>query len=285
MLAQGHKLKVGEVGIVGYATAQGEPRIALDVGKDAVFFDNPHLPETRSEMALPLIVGGELLGALDVQSRREAAFSQEDIAVLQVLADQVAVAIDNAHLFTELQEALEATQRAYGELSRAGWASLLQEKPGWGFRYSSSISDEARRISPVSGAWTGEMLQAAEHGKVTTAGNGTAIAVPIQIRGQVIGVLNINKSSPGQTWTADEINAMEHIADQLGQAMESARLYQDTQLRAIQEEMAREITTRIRESMRVETVLKSAVNAIGSTMGLAALEVHLGNPPTNDRNE
>ncbi len=101
MLEQQHKLKVGEVGIVGYVTATGEPRIALDVGQDAVHFDNPLLPNTRSEMALPLKVRGRVIGALDVQSTKEAAFSAEDIATLQTMADQLAIAIENARLYEE----------------------------------------------------------------------------------------------------------------------------------------------------------------------------------------
>ena len=87
MLARGHKLKVGEVGIVGTVAGSGQPRIALDVGKDAVFFDNPDLPQTRSEMALPLIIGDETFGVLDIQSVEANAFSEEDISTLQIIDD------------------------------------------------------------------------------------------------------------------------------------------------------------------------------------------------------
>ncbi len=99
MKEAGHRLEVGGMSMVGAACARREARIALDVGDEAVRFDNPLLPDTRSEMALPLIAGDRVLGALDVQSTEPAAFSQEDIAVLQLVADQVAVAIANARLF------------------------------------------------------------------------------------------------------------------------------------------------------------------------------------------
>ncbi len=101
MLARKHQLKVGAVGIVGYATGAGQPRIATDVGEDAVYFSNPDLPETRSEMALPLKVGDLVIGALDVQSTVSNAFTQEDIALFTTLADQIAVAIRNNELYSQ----------------------------------------------------------------------------------------------------------------------------------------------------------------------------------------
>ncbi len=109
MKQRGHSLAVGGLSMVGAACARHEARIALDVGEEPVRFDNPLLPLTRSEMALPLLVGDRVLGALDVQSTEQAAFSEEDVAVLQLVADQVAVAVDNARRFSEEGEVLEAT--------------------------------------------------------------------------------------------------------------------------------------------------------------------------------
>ncbi len=128
MLARGHRLAVGAKGIVGHVTRTGQPRISLDVGADAVYFDNPDLPETRSEMALPLRLGGEtqgVIGALDVQSTESAAFDQEDVAVLSALADQIAIAIQNARLFQQSQQALEETETIYRRRLRAEWDSFL----------------------------------------------------------------------------------------------------------------------------------------------------------------
>jgi GAF domain-containing protein len=109
MKEQGHSLEVGGLSMVGAACARREARIALDVGEESVRFDNPFLPETRSEMALPLVVGDRVLGALDAQSTEPAAFSEEDVAVMQLVADQVAVAVNNALKFSEEGEVLEAT--------------------------------------------------------------------------------------------------------------------------------------------------------------------------------
>ena len=98
MLNRKHALQVGKVGIVGYVTGMGRPRIATDVGEDAVFFNNPDLPLTRSEMALPLQVSGQIIGALDVQSTQSNAFTSEDVSLFSILADQVAIAIQNNQL-------------------------------------------------------------------------------------------------------------------------------------------------------------------------------------------
>ena len=129
MLERNHQLKIGETGIVGYVTDTVKARIALDVGQDAVFFNNPDLPETRSEMALPLVVGGQVFGALDVQSTEPQAFTEDDIAILQILAEQLAVAIQNANLFNETEKALEASKAIYGNISREAWGKILRTEP------------------------------------------------------------------------------------------------------------------------------------------------------------
>lgn len=103
MLKEGHKLAIGGNSMIGAAIANREGRIALDVGKEAVFFENPHLPKTRSEMALPLIAGDDVIGALTVQSEQEAAFHDEDIAALQTMADQLAIAIQNSNLHRQAE--------------------------------------------------------------------------------------------------------------------------------------------------------------------------------------
>lgn len=105
MLAEGHKLRVGTDSMIGACVAMGEARIALDVGEERVHFKNPHLPHTRSEMALPLIYGGRTLGAVTIQSSEERAFSDDDITTLLTMAEHLAVAINNARLIEELKEA------------------------------------------------------------------------------------------------------------------------------------------------------------------------------------
>ncbi|MBU0510235.1 MAG: GAF domain-containing protein [Chloroflexi bacterium] len=267
MLDRGHKLKVGEVGIVGYVTANRESRIALDVGHDAVFFDNPDLPDTRSEMALPLIVGGELLGALDVQSKHEAAFSEEDISVLQMLADQVAVAIDNARLFAENQAALEASRRAYGELSQEAWGQFLRGQPDLGFLSTAEVD-----VTPAGGNWTPEMHQAAQTGS-TVRTDGNTLTIPILLRDQVLGVVRLCKPEDAGPWTNDEVELMDTLIAQLEVALESARLYQDTQRRAAREQMVTQITTKIRATTDPQVMLQTAVSELREALGAKRAQV------------
>jgi PAS domain S-box-containing protein len=116
MLSVGHKLEIGGESMIGWCVANQQARIALDVGEEAVRFDNPYLPETRSEMALPLIARHQAVGAMTVQSEEQAAFSDEDIAVLQTMADQVANAIENARLLEETQRSADR-ERLVGEIT------------------------------------------------------------------------------------------------------------------------------------------------------------------------
>jgi GAF domain-containing protein/HAMP domain-containing protein len=279
MLARGHRLKVGEVGIVGHVTGHGEPRIALDVGEDAVFFDNPDLPETRSEMALPLRARGEIIGALDVQSREPGAFSQEDVAVLQTLADQVAVAISNARLFQQVQESLEAERRAYGELSREAWQGLLRSQPDLGYMR------DMHGLTPVQGRWQPEAEKALRTGETVRGMDGAPnLVVPIRVHDRIIGVVDAHKSASSQGWTAEQVALLETLSEQLGMALDSARLHQDTQRRAAADRLVGEITARMRETLDVDTVLRTAVQEMGKTLGMSQIEIRLGKGAARSQN-
>jgi GAF domain-containing protein len=277
MLERGHKLAVGEVGIVGYVTGTGKPRIALDVGKDAVFFDNPDLPATRSEMALPLRVRGEVIGALDVQSTEPGAFSDDDVAALQTVADQLAVAIENARLFEQTQASLREVEALYGDYSKEAWGALTRAGRVHGYTY------DRVSVSPVAADRPAEVQQALREGHVVAVGGGdgrdeATLAIPISVRGKVIGVLDICKSGEAGGWTPEEMALVERVSDQLGLALESARLYQDTQRRAAREQLTGEVTARMRETLDVETVLQTAVREMRERLNLAEAEVRMGTP-------
>ena len=275
MLARGHRLRVGHtpMGIVGYVASRNKSRIALDVGKDAVFFDNPDLPDTHSEIALPLRARGEVIGALDVQSTESAAFSEEDVAVLQTLADQVAVAISNARLFQQAQESLEAERRAYGELGRKAWQELLHSRPD----LAASQRYDPQGILPADGHWREEMKQAWQQGEPILGQGRTSstLAIPLQVRGQIVGVLDAHKPADAGAWTKEEMTLLRTLVDQLSVAMESARLYEDTQRRAARDHLLGEVSSRIRETLDTDTVLQTAVREMREALGVAEVEVYL----------
>ncbi len=271
MLARGHRLQVG-AGMIGWSIANAQARIASRAEADAVRLATDELPDTRSEAALPLRSRGRVIGAFTVQSDRSNAFDDPGtIAVLQTMADQVAVALDNARLFTTSQEALETARRAYGELSRQAWIEQLSTRAAWGYRYVN------QSVARAEGDWQPEMLRAIQTGQsVQTDGEGEpALAIPIKIRNQVVGTLGLRKAETGEIWTAEETALLEALTEQLGRALESARLYQDTRRRAARERLVGEVTARMRETLDVDTVLQTAVREIGDTLDMAEVEVHM----------
>jgi GAF domain-containing protein len=269
MLARGHRIAMGE-GMIGWAIAERRSRIALDAQVDAVRLVQTELPETRSEAALPLRSRGQVVGALTVQDRRPNAFDPDRVVVLQTMADQVAVALDNARLFAESQAALEAERRAYGEISRRAWAEMVRSGVDLGY-----ISNQEGELLAASGTWRSEMIQASETGQKVQNG-GASLAIPIKIREHVEGVVRLQKPQEAGPWTADEITLMEDLTEQLEVALESARLYQDTQRRAAEEQLLSEVTSRIRETLDMDTVLQTAIREIGDALDLAEVEVRMG---------
>lgn len=271
MLSHNHKLRAAQQGIVGYVTGAREPRIALDVGDDAHHFQNPFLPETRSEMALPLIVGGELLGVIDVQSKAESAFSSEDIEVLQVLADQVAIALQNARLFQELQDKLRETKNLYKLYSQEAWSQKSSAESIASFQYDRIQVSMApkKQLSPA-------VIEQLAHGQTVLLshgdnGNQTSpprLITPIAIHGQTIGFISFEKEKTDQAWSTDEIKLVETVTGQVSLTLENVRLLDETQSRAERERLVGEITSRMRESLNLETVLQTAVQEIGAALGL-----------------
>ncbi len=267
MLARGYRLKIGEQGIVGRAAARREARIALEIGEDATRFQNPDLPHTRSEMALPLIAGKALVGVLDIQSTQENAFAQEDMDTLQILADQLAVAIRNALLLAENRRALESAQRAYAESTRQAWAQFLRSRRQEGY-----LCDELDMVNPVGEAWPPEMQAALQAGESILVDDFT-LAAPVRVRGQTVGVLRLRKSPSSPPWNAEERSLVDALAEQLGLAVDSARLYTTTQRRAERERLTAEIVNRIRASNDPRAILQTAVQELRQALGASAAQV------------
>ncbi|HEU0293284.1 MAG TPA: GAF domain-containing protein [Anaerolineales bacterium] len=264
MLARGHLLAVG-TGIVGNVALSGKPRIALDVGSDAVFFDNPDLPETRSEMALPLNFRGDAIGVLDVQSTKPGAFTEGDVNILSILADQIAIAIQNARLFGQTQQAREEAENLYNQFHRTEWKTFLQQNMKVGYRQTLSGGQALQK--PIE---NDEIRQALHEGRVVVLeGNNDrarpSIAVPVQLRGQTLGILNIT-GSKNRKWNQDEINLAQAISDRLALALDNARLLQESQRRAAKEAKIGEVTSKIGASINMRNVLQTAVEELGRAL-------------------
>jgi GAF domain-containing protein/CHASE3 domain sensor protein len=286
MLAQGHRLEVGGASMIGQCVARSEARIALDVGEEAAHFDNPFLPETRSEMALPLRSRGRVIGAMTVQSVQEAAFDEADVTVMQTLADQVAVAIDNAQLFAETQAALremEAAQRRY--LGQA-WSEYARSGAVSGYEYSKEYGQAHAEVVPLGGEALPEVQQAimnlrpvvgnsdGDPGQ-TRESSSSVLVAPIVLRGQPIGALGFRQVGEDRQWSADDVALAETIAEELALALENTRLLEETQRRAARERLTGQVAGHMREILDVDSVLKTAVREIGETLQLHDITIRL----------
>ncbi|HEY89291.1 MAG TPA: GAF domain-containing protein [Thermoflexia bacterium] len=262
MLARGHRLRVGQTGVVGYAAEQGELRIARDVGKDTSYFDNPDLPQTRSEVALPLRTRERVIGVLDVQSTQLDAFSEEDVQVLRTLADQLALVVANAQLYQQVEERLAAERRSYGELSHAEWRAWMQGQRAVGF-----IRNQ-QGLSPTDNLWRARMAAAVRQGApVVDSEDKSALALPIRVHDHLIGVIDVRKPKGAGSWSETELVVLTRLGEQLGVALDSARLHQETRQRAEREKLIGDIITRVRASTAVAQVLQSTAREIGRAMG------------------
>ncbi len=263
MLRLGHKLRIGETGLVGHVCFSGEPRIALDVGEDAVHFKNPHLPLTRSEIALPLKSGEKMIGALDVQSIEAAAFDQESIMILQVMADQLATAIENTNLLQELQGNIRELERLSGSLVRSAWQKTRQSKDIIGYQYDGLI------VEPIY--HQAEMID--QEATPTAA----PISLPLQIRDQSIGSLDIWPSH--ESLSIDELDLVKKISNRISQILENARLFEESQNRAEREKLTTEITAQLRASTDPQAMLETAVTELRKALNAKHAQIAIETLP------
>lgn len=263
MLERDHKLKVGETGIVGYVTGHGKPRIVLDTGADTFYFVNPDLPETRSEIALPLIAGSQLIGALDVQSLEPNAFSQEDVNTLSTLADQVSIAIQNANLYEDTRQALAQSKALYQQFTQSGWIQFTRTQKLIGIRRSKTSATILR-----------EPLQNGEQY------SHNSLDLPVNLRGHKIGSLKVFATG-NRDWTQDDVDIASAIIERAAIALENARLLDEAQRRATREQIIGEITTKIGSSVNLRNVLQTAVEELGRSIPGSEILIELKSQQDN----
>lgn len=265
MLNRRHSLRVDPNSIVGYTISIGEPRIALDVGVDSVYFDNPDLPETRSEMALPLRLGTRVIGALDVQSTQTNAFTQEDLTILSTLADQVSIAIENARLFGEARDALAESKTVFEKYTRQDWSNFVNQAKHTGFVF------DGKQVTPLDSQPHHDLLKTAiQNGSPSLQTASMTVAVPIKLRGQTIGVLDVRSKHGAREWTQDEITLLEAAAERAALALENSRLVESAQRRASRERAIGEISAKIGSVSDMESILQTAVEELGRKIGGSA---------------
>ncbi len=208
MLARGHKLPVGSRSVVGQATARGQSVLASDTRHAEFWRPNPLLPDTRSEVACPLRVGDRVIGALDVQATEPDVFDEATIALLENVADQLAVAIQNAQLFREKEGLLQASVQLTQMLTRESWEAFLTQRSTDALGYAYDLS----QVRPVG-----------EGG----AGDG-GLNIPIALRGSVIGELRAVLEE-GRTLTEQEKQLVQQVLERMALAIDNARLVEQTQ--------------------------------------------------------
>jgi GAF domain-containing protein len=284
MLARGHKLQVGKLGIVGTVAASAKPRIALNVGEDTVFFNNPDLPLTRSEMALPMKARGQVIGVLDVQSTKEDAFTEEDVEVLQILADQIALAIENARLLDESQRALKELEAQYGEETRQAWGARQalgkQHKP-LAFLYNrlGTVQPVAQPPEQPFGprALDSQRRLLAPPGPEERSFR--TIRVPVLIRNRALGSVILRKDEDQEPWSLEDYTLVEEAVNQISQALENARLFEESRRRAHQERVIGEIAAKAQRSLDLDTLMKTTVREISLATGAATVQIRLASQP------
>lgn len=281
MLERQHKLKVGQVGIVGYVTGSGQPRIATDVGKDAVFFNNPDLPETKSEMALPLKIEDRVIGALDIQSVVSNAFTEDDTGLFATLADQVSIAINTNQLLSNTENALAEAQNLHRQYLEQEWTRRATEEDLANYKYTSQglqqteeALPEIRMVldsnRPVTRSYVPEDKDSEPY---------SVLAVPILLRGQAIGVIHLRQNGEQEfVWSENELITVQNVADQVAQTLESARLFEQTIRRADRERRVLEITNKIRSSNEPQRMLEVTLEELKKHLGASQTQIVINVP-------
>ena len=252
MVGRGHALSVGTQGIVGYVAAQKKPRIALDVGADAVFFNNPDLPLTRSEVALPLLIRNKVLGVLDIQSDQPQAFNVDDIDVLQTLSDQIAIAIENARLLDDTQAAIMQLEALTSIRTHEAWSQKLRDQ-GHAFTYT-PLGVRAEK---------------------TLENQANAISAPIILRGRKIGNITISRKGDGR-WSRLDEGLLDEVAGQVGLAVDNIRLLEEATQRARQEQTVGKLATHFSQSLDLDTLLQTAARELGQLPDVSEISVFIG---------
>jgi len=271
--AQRHTLKFGQ-GIVGQVARTGQAIRARNVEAIPNFFPNPLLPNTKSEMAVPLRKGHLVLGVLDIQSNKIDDFSESEQQFIQSIADQLAVAVDNARLFKRTETALVAVEALNRQLTRQAWKRIETKTDSTGY-----IATQAGVVKDNT-AWLPSMDRAMQQRDLVTptassATEVTSLAIPLMLRDEIIGVLGIERATQAP-WRDNELVTIRAVAEQIALALDAARLARETQRRAAREEIIANLTQTVWSASDIEGVLQKSVGQLGQTFRASKVVLQLG---------
>ena len=261
MLAEGYKLTLGIESLIGSAIEKHKPVLAVDVGSNAVHFNYPFLPLTRSELVLPLISGESVLGAISLQSKSSVAFDDEDVIMFMGIADTLTTALENARLFQQVQSSLHEINTLNRQYMSEGWSKVLADQGKIAFDYenrSANISDEGLK----------------------------RLDIPLRLRQHNIGSLSLETGRAN--WLPEELVFIEAVTTQASLALENVRLLEDAQIRARRDRLVADISRVARGTTDMDAILRNTVLELGKALsasdGLIRLEMFEPAPSPESQN-
>ncbi|MBZ0303299.1 MAG: GAF domain-containing protein [Anaerolineae bacterium] len=287
LLAAKHRLPVGSNSVIGHVTRYGE--IITARSTDAVHRFNPMLPDTQTELAVPILEGGKVIGVIDMQSTAPDAFQAADVEALRSMANLLSAAIRNARLFEAQQRSIQEQKRLYLEsqtnlseiqrlnrqLTKAGWEDFVRQSK----RGSVGVTLKDEQVVADS-QWSDSLIRAAREQQVVTReanGHAGVVAVPVILRGEVIGAIEVEPSAG--TIQRDTIETVQAIAHRLATSLENARLFEEAQAATAQEQRINQIVTRYQNAATVDDLLQITLTELSEALGAQRGAIRLGFVP------
>lgn len=277
LLASEHSYRVNPDSNVGYSFILGKAILASVEDPTTQPNFHPLLPNSMSQLVLPLNSGNQTIGVVDIHSTNPTAFSEEDIQIFQILADQLAIAIQKAKVQDEMRQALEELETAYGIYTRESWHRFLQARKNLsGYRYNQRhIEEVLMQPEVVRTAWeNGDQVVAHQKSPTNPNQQTTSLAIPLKVRGEVIGVINIEFET--EDVPPDTRTLINEISERLSLILENARLIESAQRKVEREQLTSHISNKIRQSLDMDLILRTTVQEIGDSLGLSEVELRLG---------
>lgn len=259
LINRGYRVPVGSAGPVGFVSQTGQPQVTPAADEDPVVTGEHCLPETRSEIVLPLKSGEQIIGVLDIQSVTENTFMEEDTTILSILADQVAITIQNSSLYEQSQRALRKADISSNQSGTQAWMEYERTIQTRGYRYDGIKSEPLRDVEEMNM-------------------DNKSLSIPIQLRGQTIGRFKLNPSNSSKGWTDDELVMVRATAERVALALEGTRLLDEAQKRAMREAFLSDVATKLSASFRLDSILRDTVQELGQALKNATITFQLVNP-------